>query len=211
MQSNTLPIFSTSAWQNQSSLTSWRLIILLLKTWKPANKGPSYIKILETLLLPAISEYISILLDDINKLDLNDYIKCFLCKYLRGRHTYVVFRNSISKHRKMKQGVPQGGVLSPILFNLYMSSMPAPPGNILWKKYADDSNILKSGPLLKPIVQEINTYLVTLSTWFKGRNLEISPSKSSATLFITASNAYSTVLAVEIDGKKFLLWKNLNF
>ena len=208
LQSNTLPIFSTSAWQNQSSLTSWRLIILLLKPWKPANKGPSYIKILETLLLPAISEYISFLLDDINKLDLNDYIKCFLCTNLRGRNQYVVFRNSVSKHRKMKQGVPQGGVLSPILFNLYMLS---PPGNILWKKYADDSNILKSGPLLKPIVQEINTYLVTLSTWFKGRNLKISPSKSSATLLITASIEYSTVLAVERDDKKFLLWKKLNF
>ncbi len=144
----------------------------------------------------------TILLNDIDKLNLNDHIKRFLCAYLRGRYTYVVFRNSNSKYRKMKQGVPQGGVLSPVLFNLYMSSMPAPPGNIILKTYADDSNILNSGPVIDPVVQEINTYLATLTVWFKGRNLEISPSKSSATLFTTASNECNTELNVVIDGEK---------
>ncbi len=142
-----------------------------------------------------------ILLDDINQLDLNDYIKRFLCAYLRGRQTYVLFRNSKSKCRKMKQGVPQGGVLSPILFNLYMSKMPAPPGNIKLVSYADDGNILNSGITIEPIVQEINSYLSTLETWFKSRNLFISPSKSSATLFTTASNEISLELAVEINGE----------
>ena len=142
-----------------------------------------------------------ILLDDINQLDLNDYIKRFLCAYLRGRQTYVLFRNSKSKFRKMKQGVPQGGVLSPILFNLYMSKMPSPPGNIRLVSYADDGNILNSGTLIEPVVQEINSYLSTLNTWFKSRNLFISPSKSSATLFTTSSNEIGLELAVDIDGE----------
>ena len=240
-------------------------IIPLLKPGKSADKGPSYrpvsllspaVKILEALLLPAISQAVqladhqhgfrkgrstgtalqsildhintglnrkppvhrtvcvaidlsrafdtvdhTILLNDINMLNLNDYIKRFLCAYIRGRYTYVVFRNSNSKYRKMKQGVPQGGVLSPVLFNLYMSSMPPPPGNILLKTYADDSNILNSGRFIVPVVDEINLYLVTLNTWFKGRNLQISPSKSSATLFTTASKECNTVLEVKIDGE----------
>ncbi len=240
-------------------------IIPLLKPGKPADKGTSYrpvsllspaIKILEALLLPAVTEAIqladhqhgfrkgrstgtalqrildhinnglnrkkpvhrtvsvaidlsrafdtvdhTILLQDIKQLDLNEHIKRFLCAYLRGRQTYVVFRNSTSKYRKVKQGVPQGGVLSPILFNLYMSSMPAPPGNIRLETYADDSNILNSGPKIEPVVEEINVYLETLKIWFKNRNLEISPSKSSATLFTTSSNECKTELAVKIDGE----------
>ena len=143
-----------------------------------------------------------LLLDDINQLHLNDYIKRFLCAYLRGRQTYVVFRNSRCKYRKVKQGVPQGGVLSPVLFNLYMASMPQPPGDIKLVSYADDSNILNSGPVIEPIVKELNSYLNVLDTWFKSRNLFISPSKSSATVFTTFSNEVSMELGVEIAGEK---------
>ena len=143
----------------------------------------------------------TILLQDILQLQLNDYIKRFLCAYLRGRQTYVEFRNSTSKYRKMKQGVPQGGVLSPILFNIYMSSMPAPPGNIRVETYADDSNILNSGVHVKPIVEEINSYLSTLKLWFNSRNLAISPPKSTATLFTTDSKECSLELDVKIDGE----------
>ena len=143
-----------------------------------------------------------ILLNDINKLNMNDYIKRFLCAYLRGRQTFVLFRNSKSKYRKVKQGVPQGGVLSPVLFNLYMSTMPSPPGKIKLVTYADDSNILNSGPHIKPIVNEINIYLATLDSWFKGRNLNISPSKSSATLFTTCSNEINIKLDVKIAGER---------
>ena len=248
--------------------TIWKTakIIPLLKPGKPSDKGPSYrpvsllspaIKILEALLLPALSEAVqladhqhgfrkgrstgtalqrihnhitrglnkkkpvhrtvnvaidlsrafdtvdhTILLQDILKLQLNHYIKRFLCAYLRGRQTFVVFRNSNSKYRKVKQGVPQGGVLSPLLFNLYMSTMPQPPGNIRLITYADDSNILGSGPKIRPVVKKINSYLKTLNVWFKGRNLAISPPKSSATLFTTSSNECKTVLDVKIDGEK---------
>ena len=142
-----------------------------------------------------------LLLEDINNLPLNDYVKRFLCGYLRGRQTYVEFRNSRSTFRKVKQGVPQGGVLSPVLFNLYMSSMPTPPGNIKLVSYADDSNILNSGPVIDTVVKEINQYLDTLDTWFKSRNLFISPAKSSATLFTTASYEVNLTLDVKINGE----------
>ena len=112
-----------------------------------------------------------------------------------------MFRNSKSKLRKVKQGVPQGGVLSPLLFNLYMSKMPSPPGNIRLVSYADDGNILNSGPQIEPIVKEINAYLDVLDEWFKARNLFISPSKSSATIFTTFSNEVGQELEVKINGE----------
>jgi hypothetical protein len=79
--------------------------------------------------------------------------------------------------------------------------MPEPPGNIVLKTYADDSNVLNSGPKIEPIVEELNDYLNVLDVWFKSKNLFISPSKSSATLFTTFSNECSTVLDVKIDGE----------
>ena len=138
------------------------------------------------------------LLKDIYELQLNEHIKRFLNAYLNGRQTYVEFRGSRSKFRQMNQGVPQGGVLSPVLFNLYMSKMPLPPSNIKLVTYADDSNILGSGTKIDPICSDINAYLNTLDEWFKSRNLFISPSKSTATVFTTATNEVNEELPIQI-------------
>ena len=143
-----------------------------------------------------------LLIEEISKLELNSNIKRFLSGYLRGRQTYVLFRGQKSRYRKMKQGVPQGGVLSPVLFNLYMSLMPSPPGNIKLFTYADDSNLLNSGPTIEPLCKELNEYLETLNDWFKSVNLFISPSKSSATLFTTFSNELNRQLPITIEGEQ---------
>ena len=143
-----------------------------------------------------------ILLDDIDELQLNGYIKRFLCAYIRGRQTYVEFRGSRSKCRKMLQGVPQGGVLSPILFNLYMAKIPQPPVGINFESYADNTTVLGKGPKHEPVCQEINLYLDVLDNWFKQRNLYISPTKSSATIFTTFSGDVNTDLPIHINGQK---------
>ena len=137
---------------------------------------------------------------DIEELPLNHNLKKFLLSYLRGRQTYVEFRGKKSRHRKMRQGVPQGGVLSPILFNIYMAKMPAPPSNTRLVTYADDSTILRSGKEIEPVCSAINTYLDTLNSWFEKRNLFISAPKSSATLFTTWSNEVNKELPIKING-----------
>ena len=241
-------------------------IIPLLKPGKPADEGSSYrpisllsplAKILESILLPTITESINLadhqhgfrkghstttalqqlnttisnglnmkqpvdrtvvvaidlskafdtvdhdlLLEDIHNLQLNGYIKRFLCAYIRGRQTYVEFRGSKSRYRTMRQGVPQGGVLSPVLFNLYMAKMPQPPPGTELGTYADDTTVSRSGPVIKPICTEINKFLNTLDNWFKTRNLFISPSKSTATVFTTDPHDCNVDLPININGNK---------
>ena len=144
----------------------------------------------------------AILINDIAALDLNITIKRFLVAYLRGRQTFVEFRGKRSKCRKMRQGVPQGGVLSPTLFNLYMSPMPTPPPKVKLTTYADDGSVMARDKKIQPICDRLNPYLDTLNTWFKQRNLFISPAKSSATVFTTWSNECSIDLPIFIDGVK---------
>lgn len=54
------------------------------------------------------------------------------------RQPSLEFRNFKSKFRQVKQGVPEGGVLSPTLFNLYVSSLPSKPADVKIITYADD-------------------------------------------------------------------------
>ena len=142
-----------------------------------------------------------ILLTDIWKLNLNHYLKRWLFAYLRGRQTYVEFRGKKSRFRKVRQGVPQGGVLSPLLFNLYMKDMPSPPDKIVIVTYADDTTILSSGNTIDPICARLNPYLDNLENWFKGRNLQLSTPKSTATLFTTFSNEINKDLPIKINGE----------
>lgn len=44
----------------------------------------------------------------------------WLLNYIQGKQTFVEFRGTKSKHSQIQQGVPQGGVLSPLLFNIYL-------------------------------------------------------------------------------------------
>ena len=68
----------------------------------------------------------------------------FLSNYLKGRQSYTILQNTESKILKVKTGVPQGGVFSPVLFNIYMSDIPKPPKDVQLEIYADDMNTLSS-------------------------------------------------------------------
>ena len=126
------------------------------------------------------------------------YTKRWLCSYLRGGQTYVEFRNAKSNFRKVRAGIPQGGVLSPILFNAYMSGLPTPPDGIKLTSYADDCTSYASGPSIPPICEKLNSYLTTLHKWLEEHDPEFSPGKSTATVFTTFSQEMSMSLPIKI-------------
>ena len=50
----------------------------------------------------------------------------FIANYIKGRKAYTTYINHTSSQRQFKTGVPQGGVLSPTLFNIYTENIPPP-------------------------------------------------------------------------------------
>ena len=105
----------------------------------------------------------TILLEDIFNSTLHN-TKWWFAAYLCRCSIFVEFRGQTSKVRKVRQGVPQGGVLSPALFNSYMSSIPTPPNNITLVSYADDITIPSSSIKPEQACTSINSYLSELAT-----------------------------------------------
>ena len=87
---------------------------------------------------------------------------------LQGRFSYVACNNKKSKGRK--HGVTQCGVLSPMLFNIYMSKLPLPPKDINITFYADDI-ILILHPQVEKLRDLIMPYLKILNDWLELRKV----------------------------------------
>src|SRR5678815_4310479 len=63
------------------------------------------------------------LINKIHNINIPQNIQKFIANYLKGRKAYTLYNNSKSRQRQLKTGVPQGGVLSPVLFNIYTSCL----------------------------------------------------------------------------------------
>jgi hypothetical protein len=128
------------------------------------------------------------LLNDLNKSTLPPFVKRWLSCYLRGRQSKVNFRNKQSKSRNVRTGVPQGAVISPILFNFYLKDLPSPPPGIKVVQYADDISIYSSGKSITSMSISINNYVNKVTDFLEERELLVSPEKSTVTLFTPDSH-----------------------
>ncbi|CAG9134498.1 unnamed protein product [Plutella xylostella] len=122
-----------------------------------------------------------LLLGVIQSLNVSPAVVSWFESYLKGRQQCVRTDAESSSWCPVLAGVPQGGVLSPLLFSLFI--------NILANKltsnyhlYADDLQLYAGAPpeSLSTAVSVINENLETISKWVKSFGLLLNPSKSQA-------------------------------
>ncbi len=66
----------------------------------------------------------------------------WICDFLKDRRQIVVLGNSESEWVKVKSGVPQGNVLGPLLFIIFINDLPSNLKYSLIKMFADDCKLL---------------------------------------------------------------------
>ena len=113
----------------------------------------------------------------------------WLSSYLSNRSQIVRIGQSSSSITNLVSGVPQGSVLGPVLFSIYIS----PIGQIVsghgisHQQYADDTQLYislsKSNPAIG--ISQLETCLSSLHSWFCHNGLCLNPTKSDAILFGT--------------------------
>ena len=111
----------------------------------------------------------------------NNFLK-WLESYLTNRQQRVVLNSSKSAFLPIKSGVPQGSVLGPLLFLLYINDI-ADNLSSLTRLFADDSSISSSSHNLSVIENELNSDLTKLSKWAKDWLVTFNPNKTDIMLF----------------------------
>ena len=139
------------------------------------------------------------LINKIHDTNIPQNIQKFTANYLKCRKAYTLYNNSKSRQRLLKTGVPQGGVLSPILFNIYTSDIPTPPNQVQIESYADDINILSSHNTIKEAENRLQPYLHDIFNWTQENDLQLNADKSTATLFTPDPAEYNTTLNLTIN------------
>ena len=111
--------------------------------------------------------------------DANDW----LSSYLENRLQYVSFCDTDSTLRNVICGVPQGSILSPKLFILYINDTCNVSPVLKFILFADDTNIFCSGSDIVQLSILVSNELDKLIEWFAVNKLSLNLSKNNFMLF----------------------------
>ncbi|KAI8439824.1 hypothetical protein MSG28_013491 [Choristoneura fumiferana] len=135
----------------------------------------------------------------------------FVCKLFIGRTIKIRSGNSFLPPRTLWQGLPQGSVLSPLLYNIYtydIEQSVSPFCSIL--QYADDLVLYTSSQSTDAAPSKLNEALSYLKIWLDDHGLTLSPSKSCIVTFTRSRSIpimdirYDDEVIPCLDAVKFL-------
>ena len=103
--------------------------------------------------------------------------------YLKDRKQYVTINKTNSTLLTVKCGVPQGSVLGPLLFLLYINDLPNISSKLKIFLFADDTNIYLDSHDPHTLEKEMNRELIKLYDWLGINRLSLNITKTNFVLF----------------------------
>ena len=86
--------------------------------------------------------------------------------YLFDRKHLVIWNKQSSSVNTLNIGVPQGSILGPLLFLIYINDIVNTSDRLSFVLFADDTTVYSTGNKLDEAINNINNQLVHFSHWF---------------------------------------------
>lgn len=134
-----------------------------------------------------------------------------IMSYLTDRTQFVYFNNANSRLTDIKFGVPQGSVLGPILFLIYVNDLPNSTPSANFTLFADDTSLTHSHSDFNMLLTEAQNSLLSAQNWFTNNKLVLNKDKTETMVFSLRQhseldNSHSVkFLGVLLDSK--LTWE----
>ena len=103
--------------------------------------------------------------------------------YLNNRSQFVSINGIQSKTSKLSTGVPQGSILGPLLFLIYINDFNECIKHATTYHFADDTNLLEVNSSLKKMNKNINQDLASLVKWLRANKISLNTSKTELVIF----------------------------
>ena len=101
----------------------------------------------------------------------------------------------------MTCGVPQGSILGPLLFILYVNDITKVSNIFKINLFADDTSLIHTHDNFEYLIKETNEELIRISTWLATNKLVLNINKTNYMIFTSRGKSYNkNVTNIKIDG-----------
>ena len=118
--------------------------------------------------------------------------------YLTGRAQYVTVNGHVSGSLPVLCGVPQGSVLGPLLFLIYVNDLPSVSKVLRFYLFADDTSIYYDSDNLYNLQKVVNRELRKVRKWLDGNRLSLNISKTNYVIFHSSSRRIDEFIRIKL-------------
>ena len=122
----------------------------------------------------------------------------WFASYLSNRKQYVDVNGYSSVLSNISCGVPQGSILGPLLFIIYINDITSTSNLLHYILFADDTNLFYSSKCINDLQSKVNEELRKLAIWFRANLLSLNVNKTNFIIF--GGKHYPKNMDINIDG-----------